>query len=339
MRADTEKEILLLDSTLGIGGKLINWSYGETVIPNIRRLSVKSGLDIVEYGILRRYPLGPDCTAYGSTILPPGFEREQGQSYAILLDRDYWPELSDIPEKGEHIADVIRVLITPERYDAELAYCADLSQKGYQVVVLLDEVGQYGEEELTVLLKRVDAVRPWACYLFDTSGILDENDLCTIFLQLEKILNSSIRIGFHGCDNLQCLFELAKAFCGKETKRGLCVDVSAGGMGAGALHLSSKMFAEWMNNTFHRRYDLPVLAFQETYTKQYLESKQDPGAQLLYHTAAKHKCAYRYAEYYCELSVEPSAQLGVYAEIERESSFRFDKRAANRALLRYRKKS
>ena len=64
MRADTEKEILLLDSTLGIGGKLINWSYGEAVIPNIRRLSVKSGLDIVEYGLLRKYPLGSNCAAY-----------------------------------------------------------------------------------------------------------------------------------------------------------------------------------------------------------------------------------------------------------------------------------
>lgn len=338
MRADTEKEILLLDSTLGIGGKLINWSYGEAVIPNIRRLSVKSGLDIVEYGLLRKYPLGSNCAAYRSTILPPGFEREQGQSYAILLDLDYWPDVSDIPKKGEHTADIIRVLITPKRCDAELAYCADLSQKGYQVVVLLDEVGQYGEKELTVLLKKVDAVRPWACYLFDTSGVLDENDLCTIFLQFEKILDPSIRIGFHGCDNLQCLFELAKAFCGKETKRGLCVDVSSGGMGVGALHLSSKMFAEWMNDTYNREYDLPVLVFQETYTKQYLKPKHEPGAQLLYHATAKNKCSYRYAEYYCELFIEPSDQLGIYGEIEGEFAFRFDKSAANRALLRYRKK-
>lgn len=338
MRGDSEKEILLLDSTLGLGGKLIDWKYGEAIIPSIRRLSIKSGLDIVEYGLLRSYPLGPDCAASCSTILPPGLEREQGQYYAMLMDRLYWPALSSLPAKSARTADIIRVLITAERRDAELAYCAALRQKGYQVITLLEEVGQYGMAELALLLREVNAVHPWACYLFDTSGVLTEEALLTTFSLCGKALDSDVRIGFHGCDNLQCLFELAKAFCCLETERGLCVDVSAGGMGDGARHLSARMFAAWMNSTFNRSYDLPVLTFQESYSKEHLESKQDPGEQLLYYESAKHKCSYRYAEYYAGLSVEPSDQLGIYEEIERESALQFDKSAANRALLRYRKK-
>lgn len=335
---DTEKDILLLDSTLSIGGKLIDWNYGESIIPIIRRLSVKSGLDIVEYGLLRGYSLGPDKSVYHSTILPPGFERKQGQHYAVLLDRDFWPKLSDIPNQSSDTTDIIRVLITKERRDAELAYCAGLVQKGYQVTALIDEIGQYEKDELSVLLREMNTVALWACCLFDTSGVLNEKSFHTIFSLCDKVLNSQVRIGFHGCDNLQCLFDLAKSLSQIKTERGLCVDVSAGGMGAGALHLPACIFAEWMNDIFHRRYDLPILAFQETYTKQYLESKKDSGAQLLYHSTAEHKCSYRYAEYYCELSIEPSDQLGVYAEIEREFAFCFNKSAANRALMRYRKK-
>lgn len=338
MREDAGKEILLLDSTLGIGGKLIDWDYGEAAIPNIRKLSAKSRLDIVEYGLLRSYPLGPDCAVSCSTILPPGFERERGQYFAMLLDRLYWPEISTLPEKSNRTADIIRVLITAERRDAELAYCAALRQKGYQIITLLEEAGQYGTDELSSLLQEVNAARPWACYLFDTSGVLTEEELLAMSSLCGKMLDSNVRIGFHGCDNLQCLFEMAKAFCCMETERGLCVDVSAGGIGAGALHLSARMFAEWMNNTFDRKYDLPVLMFQETYSKEYMESKLEPAWLLLYYEAARNKCSYRYAEYYDELSVEPSDQLGIYEEIEREFALQFDKGAANRALLRFRKK-
>lgn len=338
MDADVAKEILMLDSTLGAGGELIGWNFGEAFIPNIRWLSVKSGLDIVEVGLLRKYSLGPCCAVYHSTMLPPGFEREQGQWYAMLLDQNYWPELSNIPEQSGDTVDIVRVFITSKHRDTELAYCTALSQKGYLVVTLLDEIGQYAETKLSALLQEINAVQPWACYLFDTSGLLYEEDLTAMVSLCNRVLAPNVRLGFHGCDNLQCLFELAKAFCMMETKRGLCVDVSAGGMGAGALHLPSKKFAQWMNDIFRRGYDLSVLSFQETYTKQYLEPKRDPGAQLLYCVTAKHKCSYRYAEYYCELSIEPSDQLGIYEEIERSYALQFDKSAANRALLRYRKK-
>lgn len=338
MREDAGKEILLLDSTLGIGGKLIGWDYGEAAIPNIRKLSAKSGLDIVEYGLLRSYPLGPDCAVSCSTILPPGFERERGQYYAMLLDRLYWPEISTLPEKSNRTADIIRVLITAERRDAELAYCAALRQKGYQIITLLEEAGQYGTDELSSLLQEVNAARPWACYLLDTSGVLTKKELLTMSSLCGKTLDSDVRIGFHGCDNLQCLFEMAKAFCGMEIKRGLCMDVSAGGIGVGPRHLSARMFAEWMNNTFDRKYNLPVLTFQETYSKAHMESKLDPVWPLLYYEAARNKCSYRYAEYYDELSVEPSDQLGIYEEIEHEFALQFDKGAANRALLRFKKK-
>lgn len=338
METTVTKEILLLDSTLGAGGELIGWKYGEEVIPNIRQLSLKSGLDIVELGLLCSYPQGPDCTIYASTLLPAGFEKQPGQRYTMLLDQKYWPKLSGIPERSSCTVDMIRVCLTPERQNEELEYCGALLQKGYHLVVLLDEIGQYTEEKLSALLRKVDVLQPWACCLYDTSGVLDEKNLNTFFYLCDKMLNPSIRIGFHGCDNLQCLFELAKAFCEMETNHGLCVDVSAGGIGTGALHLSANVFAKWMNDTFHREYDLPVLTFQETYIEQYLKPKQSLCAQLLYHVAAKHKCSYRYVEYYCELSVEPSDQLSIYQEITRESAFRFDKSAANRALLRYRKK-
>lgn len=330
--------IQLLDCTLGVGGELVSWNFGKHEINDITQLLLRSGLEIIEYGLLSGFTSGPNCTVYCSTELPFVVERREGQCYALLLDQHSRPPLSQIPDRNKGTADIIRVYLTQKRAAAELQYCVELSRKGYQIAILVEETGQYTDEELSSLLHQVNPINPWGCYILDTSGILDENGLKHIFSIFDKELPSDTQIGFHGLDNLQRVKALAQFFCCLPTHRKLCVDVSAGGVGAGALHLSIADQAEWMNEFFETDYDLPVIEFLTTKTKQYVELKNEVCLKLLYHAAANQKCSYRYVEYYCGISVDPTVQLGVYSEIARECGFQFSKDEANKALLRYQKK-
>lgn len=331
-------DIQLLDCTLGIGGELIFWNFGEHEIDAITQLLLRSGLEIIEYGLLSGFTLGLNCTVYCSTELPSVIERREGQCYALLLDQRSRPPLSQIPDRNTRTADIIRVYLTQKQTAIELQYCVELSRKGYQIAILVEETGQYTDEKLSALLHKVNLINPWGCYILDTSGILDKNGLKHIFSIFDKELPPNTRIGFHGLDNLQHVKALVQFFCCLPTHRTLCVDASAGGVGAGMLHLSIEDQAKWMNEFFKTNYNLRVIEFLTTKTEQYVVFKKTACAKLLYHAAAKQKCSYHYVDYYYDMSVDPTVQLGVYPEIAREYSFQFSKEEANKALLRCQKK-
>ena len=334
----SRRNVFLSDCTLGVGGELISWNYGEHEISTITQLLLRSGLEVIEYGLLSGSTSGPNAAVYTSTLLPFEINRREGQQYALLLNRKDLPLLSKIPDSSEKTADILRVYLTRTRTEAELQYCAELSRKGYQIALLIEETGQYTDEELSALLRRANALHPWGCYIFDSSGILDEDELQRIFPIFETELSEAVRIGFHGRNNAQRAETLARTFSRLPVQRDLCVDVSAGGMGAGALHLPSETQAEWMNGCFGTAYDLSALEFLSIKTEPYTAAKKNALAKLLYNAAAKQKCSYRYVEYYCDMSIDLTIQLETYSEIERSSRFRFSKAEANKALLLSQKK-
>ena len=335
--ANTPGCVLLLDCTFGACGELISWKFGENSIHAMLPLLQKSGIDMIEYGMLCSYTMGPDCTVFDSTVLPPYFVKRPGQLYSMILDKYTRPLLSAIPEKSENTADLIRVLITPEGADAQLEYCAALSEKGYAVAALIEETGQYSAEALSALLQRVDALQLWGCYIYDVSGVLDACRLKEVFSICDRELSAGIRIGFQGRDNKLCVMELAQMFAQFQTEHTRCVDVSGSGMGVGALHLASEPYSCWMNQTFGTNYDLPILAYQAVHTKDYVEPKMEASAKLLYNAAARQNCSYRYVEYLRDLEIEPTVQLDIFPEISKEAAFRFENAEAHKALMRYRK--
>lgn len=331
-------EVRLLDCTLGAGGTLNQWRYGEALIPNFQSLLSKSGAEIIEIGLLRSENKGPHYTIYDSTKLPSVFERKPGQIYGLLLSENR-PDICTVPVRNEQTVDIIRVCISSKQSQTEWEYYAQLKEKGYQVAVLISETAQYDKEELSVLLNQVNAIRPCTCYIYDGSGVLREEELEEIFAQYDQLLAPEIAIGFHGCSNLMPAIELLKVFCGMETARELWIDASVAGMGTGALHLDTGIAAKWMNVSLKKDYSLPVLDYLEEMLSPYVDPQKGAGAKLLYHATAENRCSYRYAEYYSnDLSIDVSDQVEIFKEISQEDAFHFSKQAANRALMAYRKK-
>ena len=331
-------EVKLLDCTLGVGGELNQWRYGEASIPKLQSLLCKSGVEMVEVGLLRSENRGPHYTIYDSVKLPPIFERRPGQIYGMLLSENQ-PDICTVPVHSERTVDVIRICVSSKQNLVDWEYYGHLKEKGYQVVVLISETAQYEKGELSALLNQVNTMMPCACYIYDGSGVLSKEELKETFVQYDEVLDSRIAIGFHGCSNLMPAIDLAKAFCGMETPRELWIDASVAGMGTGALHLDTGTAAKWMNTSRKKDYYLPVLDYLEEMISPYVTPKKSAGAKLLYYATAESRCSYRYAEYYSnDLTIDVSDQVEIFKEISKEDAFHFSKQAANRALMAYRKK-
>lgn len=329
--------VKLLDCTLGIGGKLNRWKYGENTIRQMRALLGKCGADIVELGLLRRQERGIGCSVFDTTLLPLGFHQQQGQLYSALLDENY-PLLSELPDQGEGTIDIIRVEVSQKNALKALQYSRGLLEKGYRVSILITETAQYDSDGLTKLLRNIDELCPWSCVIYDESGVMSEEELKDTLALCDAVLSREISIGFHGCNSQGKAMDLAKLFISAETKREQFIDASVAGMGAGAVHLSTRKIAEWLNGEYHGDYNLSIIAYLEDFIRPMLEPKMGAGAQMLYCGTAKNRCSYLYTEYYSALSVEAAEQLSIFAEIASEDAFCFSPSAAKRALSRYRKK-
>lgn len=338
VRVDMRMEnILLSDCTLGFGAVLVEGRLPEATILSAHRLLNKSGVGLFETGLLRSHSFGPNAAVYDSTLLPQEINRHDGTLYAMLLD-EYTPEAAKIPKRSTQTVDVIRVRITRKLARREISYCDELAQKGYMLCLLIEETAQYPETELRVLLRDVSRLKPWGCFIVDDSGILRADTLAAVQEVFDSELPPSTVIGFHASDNLNLAMTLAKQFCKWDTDRVRCLDVGAAGFAKGAGQLPLAETAKWMNHAMKTSFVLPYMIQLEEFFTTYMATKKTPGAKLGYYSSAVVGCTYLYTEYYSSLEVDVSEHENICAELAAEDAFSFDKHAANRALLKYRKK-
>lgn len=330
--------IMLLECTLGSGGALLENRYGESEIRNMQKNLQKSRIDIVEYGLLCSYTAGLNSSIYNTTEFPSNFRRQGQQLYSLMLDKDSRPLLTQIPQRSEKTADIIRMSFSSERVQEDIDYYTALKEKGYLIAIVVSEVTQYDEDELALLLRRYNALKPWACYIFDESGILTSKSLGSILAVFAREFSADVRIGFQGRDNLQILSDLAETFLNYQMEHCRCLDVSLGGISPGSLQLPTEEAAVWMNEDYGTDYSIPELAYCATFTGKYIGPKEGTGAKLLYYSTAKAACSYQYVEYFSSIPVNVSEQLDIYQEVAKDAAYEFCKKDANRAILASRKK-
>ncbi len=332
------KGIELLDCTLGIGAELIEWNFGEKTIGEMQLLLGQSRAEIVEIGLLQSYQKGPNTSIYSSGSLPAAFVRREGQLYAGWMSK-MRIKASDLPERSAETLDIIRVPLSADAYEEELAYCADLKERGYLVAAMLEYSARAARDELDRVLKKVNRLKPWAFGIIDVNGILSKPEWEELLARLDRGLGADVRIGFHGADNLGLAAELAQLACRMELAHTLCLDASVYGLGVGGCGLATEKIAEWLNENFHKDYELYTLRALTEYVKPYLTEKRQASTRLAYHLTGERGCSYRYAEYLLsELGLDVSVLHDVLSELSDESALRFDKKAANKALRAFRKK-
>ena len=330
--------IALLDCTLGFGGALIGWNYGDKAIKEMQALLRQSRIDIVELGVLQSYQKGPHFSVSSTGELPAAFARRDGQLYAGWMAS---PRIAAelLPRRSAETVDIIRVPLSSDSLEEDAAYCADLTEKGYLLSVAVEYSMLLSQAQSDRILAQINRLAPWACTIIDSNGILTADELEVFFSRLEHALDPDIRIGFHGADNLGRALELAKLFCATLSHRSLILSAGIYGMSAGGRCLASEDVAEWLNGNGQKDYDLYALRFLTEYVKPYVEPKLRSGALFAYHLSATHRCDYRYVDYYLSrLQLDNSILDDVLNEIKDGDRFRFSAARAAGALRAYRKR-
>lgn len=294
-------KVSLVDCTLRDGGYLNDWEFGNENIVSIFERVVDANTDFIEIGFL------DDRRAFNvnKTIVPDTesanniFSKLNKKSTKVLAMIDYGTcDINNVSHKKDCYLDGIRVIFKKGLKEKALQYCKLIKEKGYMVFAQLVSVTSYTDDDLIELCHLANDVKPYAVSMVDTYGLTHQKDLLHILDILDKNLDKSIAVGYHGHNN----FQMGYANCqivlsySKNTDREIFVDGSLYGMGKSAGNAPLELIAMHMNNEYGKNYDI----------SQYLEAIESNilqlsttatwGYSLFYYLAASNDCHPNYVK-------------------------------------------
>lgn len=291
--------IRLLDCTLRDGGYINDWSFGRHTIQDVLKKLIESGVDYVEVGFLRDCKYTSDKTLFNNCaeiakILPENCGKTKFT--AMALHNKYNIEHLE-PFDGKSI-DAIRVTFHDYDVDEGLAYIQKVQEKGYKVFVNPINIMGYSDEMILKLLKKVNALQPYAFSIVDTFGSMMKEDLQRIYSLIEHNLSKDIVIGLHLHENLAMSYSLAQDFINmKSSDRECVIDASMLGMGRSPGNLCMELIMDYMNRTQSGHYDVnPVLDGIDDHIAQ-LKKIEPWGYNTAYAISAKYNLHRNYAEF------------------------------------------
>lgn len=308
--------IKLLDCTLRDGGYVNNWNFGKENIPQIIHSLENSKVNILEIGFLKNETYYKDRTVFNSMkqvkeIIP---KKQNGLLYAVMAEVVNPLPLEMLDPADEESADIIRVIVWKTKHDpngkstdalqAGYDYCKGIIEKGYKLCVQPARVDQYSDEEFKSMLHKFSALNPMAIYIVDSWGTMQAEQILHYIHIADKILPTSISIGYHGHDNMMQAFSTAKEILKLNLKRNIIIDASIYGIGRGAGNLHTEIIAEYMNRYIKSNYNINYMIDIFDQCLKQIYSKIPWGYSMGLFLAGKYNCNPNYALYF-----ENSAKL------------------------------
>jgi 4-hydroxy 2-oxovalerate aldolase len=258
---------MLLDCTLRDGGQLLEahesalrFGIGNTV--DIAYKLCKAGIDIIELGFVnvsaedhRDMALFPTIESI-SSIIPE--QRETGQMFSALFPVPDYP-IGKIPEYKSSYCDIIRVILRYSELQKSLDFCRRISEKGYKVFIQPMVTARYTQEDLKTLLDAANHMGAYAVYFVDSYGYMYGQDIINYYTLFDKVLDSSIKIGFHAHNNMNLAFANTLAFIEQQDDRGILIDSCLLGMGQGAGNLQTEIISDYLNKNYNSMYNYDAI--------------------------------------------------------------------------------
>lgn len=297
------KDIQLLDCTLRDGGFINNWEFGKDCIINIVDRLAVANMEIIEVGFLR------DIEKYN--IEKSEFRRlsdvrnvvnnnyDNAMIVAIIEYGTY--DISYIePLKDAYPVTGLRLMFRKPEIDDALIYAKKLKELGYKVFLQPVNIMDYSSEDRISLVKKANALDPYAFYIVDTYGFMYPSDLIKAFYLIDANLNENIKIGYHSHNNFQLAYANCMELIKLQSKRDIILDVSVFGMGKGAGNANAELVALYLNDVYNKSYNLDqILEIADIYITKERE-KNFWGYTLLYYIAAAVRVHHMYVKYLLE---------------------------------------
>lgn len=252
----------ILDCTLRDGGYINNWEFENLNINYILSKMQKAEIDFIELGFLsKKAEPNKHSTLfkYFSQLDDLIGLQEQLFDYAAMIMFGSY-DLDDIPNRSDTKVGILRLAIHQKDIEEGLKFADQLVKKGYKVFVQLTKTNFYTNDELLNVLNKTNDILPFAVSIVDTFGSMTTNDVIKLFYTFDYNLSKSIKIGYHGHNNLQLAFSTAQSLLNLETNRDIIIDSSIYGMGRGAGNLNTELLLDYVNKIYPNRFDInPIL--------------------------------------------------------------------------------
>lgn len=327
----------ILDCTLRDGGYVNDFQFGKRGIAKIISQLTLAGVDIIETGFLEDGEYDEETSIYNTveqiaTVLP--LDHKKTMYVAMACYGEY--DLSQLSSYDGTSVDGIRVTFHYNEIEEALEYCHKIQEKGYKVFVQPIGTSSYTDEQLLMLISKVNEMRPYAFYLVDTLGLMDKGEVLRFFYLINHNLAKGINMGFHSHNNLQLSFSNCQALTEVECDRIISLDSSIYGMGRGAGNLNTELIANYLNDHCGSNYEIePILEVVDEYIVK-IKEKFEWGYSVPYYLAAISGCHPNYASYLSSKNtLNVKSISNILHMIEPEKRSLFDKKLVEEKYLEY----
>jgi len=317
----------ILDCTLRDGGYINDWRFGNETIRSIVSMLTDANVDIVECGFLEDKPCDDTVSLFNAVaeikkILPEN--RKKSEYVAMAVYGSY--SLENLENCDGSSITGIRITFHDYEIEEALRYCTLIKEKGYKTFFQPVGMSVYTDKQLIDLIEKVNKLEPYAFYIVDTLGLMNQKDIERLSYLLDNNLIPSIAMGFHSHNNLQLSFSDAQKFLSMNTGRTKIVDASIYGMGRGAGNLSTELITHYINETGESVYDVDILLKIYDQHIRKIREHFEWGYSVEYYLAAIHKCHPNYAKFLLDLGTLPINDIGnILMSIDYKHKHLYDK--------------
>lgn len=320
--------IQILDCTLRDGGYVNNWDFGENCISQIINNLSKSNIDIIECGFLSNIVYNKNLTLFNNineiqNILPS--KSINAKIVAMLTIGEDCYDITSLEDCSNKSITGVRVAFHKNQESIAINYSKILVNKGYDVFFQPMGTMQYTRQELLTLTRKINELNPYAFYIVDTLGEMNNFDTLNIFDIVDKNLSSNIKVGLHSHNNLQLSFSNSIALINANSSHELIIDSSVLGMGRGAGNLCTEMIAQYLNGVGLNKYDLTHI--YDIIDNHILKIKQqfDWGYSAKYHISAINRCHPNYVKFLTDFYTFDCNKLNyILSNIDENKKYNFD---------------
>lgn len=263
--------IQLLDCTLRDGGQGLEAAYKientkvqftDKIIHQSIDHFIKTGIDIIELGYIEKsnfigHPFANYFTIEEISKFIPSHRNPSQMYIALYTGPD--TDVEQIPEWNPSLVEGTRVILRYSELKKSIDYCESLAKKGYKVFVQPMLTMRYSDDELKMLIDRVNEMNAYALYFVDSFGYMQTEDVERFFRLYDERLESNIRIGFHSHNNMNLAFSNVQHFLRISGERKVIVDSTATGMGQGAGNLQTELILPFLNKNYKKNYNYDEL--------------------------------------------------------------------------------
>lgn len=300
-------DIKLLDCTLRDGGYINNWEFDNTHSAAIIKAIDQAGVECIECGYLSS-TRGKEAN---STMFKSLEIFQQWMQKHVTLER-LKAEIFLMVNYGEYGIDLfhehrledcsypdgIRLAFHKKDSEAAVTYAEKLLDKGYKVCMQPMLTIEYSDSEILKLIEQCRELALTAFYIVDSFGYMTERDINRYYYLMDNNLPQSVRIGFHGHNNLQLSYSNSVNFLAINPKRKCLLDATIFGIGRSAGNLNTEIIAHHLNQNNNKHYNLEsILQIIDNYIEA-LRREKNWSYSVTHFLSAMKKCHPEYAAFF-----------------------------------------